>query len=304
MSTTLPGLRAALVAAGLLAVPPAFAQSDDEGKPRYPTTEFAEGATSASVTSGGITAGISMVRRPGLDPDEEVPLLGVFAGDQKVLETAGVASGFDFPAAEASIAEIDPKNSGPEVYFTSYSGGAHCCSTVIVADEVGGNWTAVPVGEFDGDGNYLDDLNDDGIAEIATVDNRFLYQFDCYACSAAPLVIMSLDGGKVADVSADPRFVEANREWLRQIEDAVDPAERWTSPGYLAGWVAAKARIGEGEAAMKVVRERWNLAADEGEEVCLTGGDPEDCARKNRAVLKFPDRLELFLRQTGYLPPQ
>ena len=113
MSTTLPGLRAALVAAGLLAVPPAFAQSDDEGKPRYPTTEFAEGATSASVTSGGITAGISMVRRPGLDPDEEVPLLGVFAGDQKVLETAGVASGFDFPAAEASIAEIDPKNSGP-----------------------------------------------------------------------------------------------------------------------------------------------------------------------------------------------
>jgi len=303
LSTTLPGLRAALVAAGLLAAAPALAQSDD-AKPRFPTTEFADGATSASVTAGGVTAGISMVRRPDLDPDEDVPILGVFIGDRKVLEAAGVASGFDFPAAEASIAEIDPDNGGPEVYFTSYSGGAHCCSTVTVADEVGGRWTAVPVGEFDGDGNYLEDLNDDGIAEIATVDNRFLYQFDCYACSAAPLVIMTVKGGKVADVSTDPRFLAANREWLGQIEDAVDPAERWTSPGYLAGWVAAKARVGEGEAAMREVRARWNLADDEGEEVCLTGGDPEDCAKKNRAVLKFPDRLELFLRQTGYLPPQ
>ena len=32
----------------------------------------------------------------------------------------------------------------------------------------------------------------------------------------------------------------------------------------------------------------------------MTGGDLDACARKNRAVLSFPERLKLFLEQTGY----
>ena len=284
---------AAVVCASLLLAPSALAQTDDDSRPHYPTTEFAD---------DGITAGVSMVRRPDIDPSSDVPLLSVFVGGQRVLETPGVASGFDFPAADASIAEIDPSNQHREVYFTSYSGGAHCCSSVIVAEEVGNRWVAVPVGEFDGDGNYLDDLNGDGVAEIATVDNRFLYKFDCYACSAAPLVILSVRGGKVYDVSGEPQFVSAHKAWLSQIESGVDPAERWTSPGFLAGWVAAKARLGQGEAALKELVAHWDSATDEGEETCLTGGEPEDCAKRDIAVLKFPERLRLFLTQTGYLP--
>ena len=96
-------------------------------------------------------------------------------------------SGTDTPEAEASIAEIDPTNKHPEVYFTAYSGGAHCCSTVIIADEIGDKWQTVEVGEFDGGGDYLEDVNTVGIAEIVTVDNRFLYKFDCYSCCAAPM---------------------------------------------------------------------------------------------------------------------
>ena len=299
---TSPGWRlAAALCASLLAAPAAVAQTDD-AKTQFPTTEFAEGANSASVSAGGVTAGVSMVRRPDLDPDEEVPLLSVFVDGQRVLEAAGVASGFDFPAAEASIAEIDPENRHPEVYFTSYSGGAHCCSTIMIAEELGGRWVVVPIGEFDGDGNYLADLNGDGVAEIATVDNRFLYQFDCYACSAAPLVITSVRGGKAFDVSTEPRFLQAHKEWLSQIEDAVDPGPRGPKPRDRAGWVATKARLGEGEAALGEVEAHWDAANDPGEEVCLTRGEPEDCARRNRAVLKFPDRLRLFLTQTGYLP--
>ncbi|HMN86892.1 MAG TPA: hypothetical protein PKA74_12985 [Bauldia sp.] len=304
MPTILPALRTALAAAAILAAPAALAQSESDDARRYPTTEFADGATSASVTSGGVTADISMVRRADVDPDFDVPLLKVTVGGTEVIEIPGIASGFDFPAAEASIAELDPSNAGPEVYFTSYSGGAHCCSTVIVADEVDGKWQALEVGEFDGDGNYLGDLDADGVAEIATVDNAFLYQFDCYACSAAPLVIYTVKDGKVVDSSADPRFLAANRDWLKQIEDAVDPGERWTSPGYLAGWVAAKARLGEGDAALAELKSRWNYDMDEGEEVCVGGGEPEDCVKRNLQVLKFPERLELFLRETGYLPKQ
>jgi hypothetical protein len=104
----------------------------------------------------------------------------------------------------------------------------------------------------------------------------------------------------VIDVSAEPRFLPAHREWLKQIDEGVDPAQRWTSPGFLAGWVAAKVRVGEGEDAWKQLTDNWNTATDPGEEVCRTGGDIDACAKKDRAVLPFPDRLRLFLEQNGY----
>ena len=295
--------RIALLAAGLMIAAPfaARAQLDNEGELDFPTTEFQEGAKSASVSVGDVTAGIRMVPPAAGNLDGDVPVLDVSVAGKPVLETAGVASGFEEPLAEASIAEIDPDNRHPEVYFTSFSGGAHCCAHVIVAEELGDQWIAVSVGDLDGDGNYLQDLNGDGLAEIVTVDNRFLYQFDCYACSAAPLVVVTVRGGKVLDVSADRQFLAAHREWLKQLDEDVDPDQRWTSPGFLAGWVAAKIRVGEGAEAWKALNEHWDLANDPGEEVCLTGGEPEDCARKNRVRLKFPERLKLFLEQSGYL---
>jgi hypothetical protein len=289
---------AAIVAADL--ADRAIAQDEGRQPVEFPTTEFAENARSAAVTVGNVTAGVSQALRPEIDPDLEVPILDVMVDGKSVLVVAGVGSGFDFVAAEASIAEIDPANAYPEVYFSSYSGGAHCCNTVVIAEEVGNEWVGVTVGEFDGDGNYLDDINGDGLAEIVTVDNRFLYAFDCYACSAAPLTMTTVRGGKVFDVSADPSYVPAHRDWLVQIEANVDPEARWSSPGFLAGWVAAKIRVGEGADAWQQLSAHWDYDADQGEEVCLTGGDPDDCPRKSRAVLKFPERLKLFLEETGY----
>ena len=275
----------------------AFAETEG---PRFPTTEFEEGAKGASVAVGDVTARISMVSRPKVDPDFEVPVLTVLVGDNRVLEVVGTASGFDFPTTAASIAEIDPNNVRPEVYFTSYSGGAHCCTEAIVATQVGQKWVAVPVGAFDGDGDFLEDLDGDGLAEIVTVDNRFLYEFDCYACSAAPLQVLTVRRGKVVDASAEMQFLPAHREWLRRMETNVDDRNRWTSRGYLAGWVGASARVGKGGAAWDQLNAKWDHASDEGEEVCLTGGSVEDCPRRQRKLIKFPERLKLFLEQNGY----
>jgi hypothetical protein len=303
-------MAAAVLLLGSSAIAPARAAADDEAsQPDFPTTEFAEGAKSASVTAGPITAGVSMERRKDIDPDFDVPVLTVIVDGKTVLTAPGIASGFDFPAAEASIAEIDPDNKHQEVYFTSYSGGAHCCSAVTVAEELGNRWVAVPVGypgadgslsDFDGDGNFLEDLDGDGVAEIVTVDNRFLYTFDCYACSAAPLTIYTVRGGKQIDITGETRFVSAHRDWLKQIEDGVDPAEKWRSPGFLAGWVAEKARLGEGKEAFQALLAHWDLKSDEGEEVCLTNADIDTCPKKQRVVMKFPDRLKRFLDETGY----
>lgn len=290
---------AAVAAALLLGWSPALAQSDQDG-PAYPTTEFGEGETTATVTVDDISATISMETRPDIDTTSKVPVLTVKVGGVQVLEVAGVASGFDYPAADASIVEMDPANSRPEVYFTSYSGGAHCCSTVIVASETPSGWVAATVGSFDGGGDYLDDLDGDGEAEVATVDNRFLYTFDCYACSAAPLVVYSIRNGQAVDQSTAPQYRSAHERWLRELEDGMEASERWTSPGFLAGWVAENVRLGRGAEAFRQLEEHWNSADDEGEEVCRTGQDLDQCPRGEKVVLKFPERLKLFLDQNGY----
>ena len=301
------GLLAAALSLALLARAGAAGSEDQSGDedteapPKFPTTEFADGAKSASVTVGDIVAGISQVRRPDVDPENDVPVLQVSVAGQRVIEVPGVVSGFDTPAAAASIAEMDPSNKHAEVYFSSFSGGAHCCSHVVVAEETTpGKWVAVEIGDFDGDGNYLDDLDGDGLAEIVTVDNRFLYEFDCYACSAAPLVIHTVRAGKAVDVTAEPRFQAAQRDWLKRMETDVDPDEQWTSAGYLAGWVAAKARVGEGADALKQLKAHWDYQTDVGEEVCTTGGDIDTCPKKSQVIMKFPDRLEKFLKDNGF----
>jgi hypothetical protein len=112
--------------------------------------------------------------------------------------------------------------------------------------------------------------------------------------------VLTVRRGKLVDASGEIQYLPAHRDWLREMEASIDPAQRWTSRGYLAGWVAAKARVGEGAAALADLSANWDHAADEGEEVCLTGGAVEDCPKRQRAVLKFPERLKLFLEQNGY----
>lgn len=287
--------------AAALAMATAVARAQDETeKPDYPTTTFADGATSASITVGDVTATVHQVRANPPNPDTDNVLLQVKVGILPVAEASSPDAGLDTPQAEASIAEIDPGNRYPEVYFAAFTGGAHCCTDVIVAEQQPRGWVTVKVGEFDGDGGYLQDVDHDGQAEIVTVDNRFLYTFDCYACSAAPLVIKTVRNGAVVDVSNDPRYLPAHRDWLAELDSSVDPSERWTSAGFLAGWVAAKVRVGEGADAWQALKTHWDLAHDQGEETCLTGADVDTCPKGQLKILKFPDRLKLFLDRNGY----
>jgi hypothetical protein len=289
-----------LAFAMVLTVGVSVSHADDpsDEKSPYPTTEFAEGARTAVVTSGDVTATITMERRKDVNPDVDVPVLHVVVGGKPVLESVGIDADVDEPAAAASIAEMDPGNHHPEVYFSSYNGG--CCSTVIVAEEAGDHWVAVPVGDFDGDEDYLRDLDGDGVPEIATIDINFLSRFDCTACSAAPRVIYTVKNGAIVDLTKEPRFLDAHRAWLKEIEDSVEPADRWDSKGFLAGWLAEKIRVGEGATAWADLNSHWNSAADEGEETCPNGDDPDQCAKNERKVLKFPEQLRLFLTNAGY----
>jgi hypothetical protein len=245
-----------------------------------------------------VTATITMTRIPAVDPDIDVPVLTVTVAGKQVLIAQGIESDTNDPAATASIAEIDTSNQQPEVYFASSSGG--CCSSVIVAEAVGDQWVSVPIGDFQGDGGYLQDLDGDGIAEITAVDANFINRFDCTACSAAPRVIYTVKAGDVIDLTSEPRFLGAHRAWLKVLESNIDPADEWTSPGFLAGWLGEKIRVGEGAAGWQAITAHWDAAHDAGEDVCTTGDDIDQCPAKDRKTLKFPERLRLFLQSSGY----
>ena len=278
----------------------ATAVAQDIDAPRFPTATFDDsGSEAVSVTVEGVTATVA-VESPGDPVGLYVPVLTVAVDGVEVARSSGAETDFDVRSAEASIARMDPDSPRPSVYFSSFSGGAHCCTTVIVVQQVGDSWVVVPVGDFDGDGDYLDDIDGDGLTEIVTIDNRFLYRFDSYAASAAPLTIFTVRGGEVVDISAEPRFLDAHRDWLAHLNESA-PEDRWSSRGFLAGWLATRILLGEGAEAWQELNDNWDLAADVGEEVCLTGGEPEECASAaDIEVLQFPPRLRLFLSQIGY----
>ena len=281
----------------LAAGSPALAQADP---PSFPTTEFAEGAKTATVTADGITATVSLERRLSVDPTMDVPVLTVTVGGRMVHEVLATPSGFDFPVSDASIAEIDTGNDTREVYFSSFTGGAHCCGEVYVVEAQGAEWVTVSVGAFDGDGNFLEDADGDGVAEIVVVDNSFLYMFDSYAGSAAPLRILTVDDGEVVDVSTDPRFRDAHIAWTEEIAGWAAGEDRWTMPGWIAGWVASKIRSGEGEEAWAELEANWVATADNAVEICLDGGDSFNCAPSRVAKVPFPEALAAFLNEHGY----
>ena len=159
------------------------------------------------------------------------------------------ARGEDEPAAEVRVMRLNPANAEPQVVFTYFWGGAHCCTVTDIATMgVGGNWRVIDGGALDGDGYEFRDLDQDGGSELISVDNSFLYAFGCYACSYAPTRIKKLYDADLKDVTTDAKYQTFLRQRLRQMEvDARNSGESDTlkSPGYLAGWVAAKTLVGE-----------------------------------------------------------
>ena len=91
------------------------------------------------------------------------------------------------------------------------------------------------------------DLAGDGHPVFETRDNAFLYTFGCYACSTAPLKILTIEDGEVKTVSADPRFRPAHEAYLKGMITEVPDEE---VNGFLAGYVGEKILLGEGKAGL------------------------------------------------------
>jgi hypothetical protein len=221
------------------------------------------------------------------------------AGPRIVATLKGDSNGSSDPPVSMQIAELDPSNPYPEIVVSFFSGGAHCCSVthIITSNADGSAWKTIDVGEFDGGPMLAVDLDGDGTYEFETRDNAFLYAFACYACSEAPLQVLALKDGKLEDVSTDARFKPAHAAWLKTMIVGVPEEE---VNGFLAGYVAQKARLGEGKQAWGLMLKHYDREADWGLEICSQARNRSGKCPGKTAAVTFPKALKHMLEENGY----
>ena len=277
---------------------------DLDVKPVTPNIEAGSGEeetepTSREIVLGPLKAALSYRQEGSGEEATTIPIVTVFADGKQIAELKGEGTGTGDPPVSVQIAEIDPANSSPEVVVSFYTGGAHCCSDtkVISASKDGASWKTIELGQFDGGPLLASDLAGDGHPVFETRDNAFLYTFGCYACSTAPLQVLTVEDGEVKTVSADPRFRPAQESYLKSMITEVPDEE---VNGFLAGYVAEKILLGEGKGAWALMLNHYDKASDWGLDVCDKPLDTEaNCPGKTER-LTFPVALERMLNENGY----
>ncbi len=252
------------------------------------------------IAQGKLKAALTYNETKGEDGEiARAPVVTIFEDGAEVAKLDGEDSGMTDPPVAVEIAEIDPGNDAAEVVVSFYSGGAHCCSEtkVLTKAKDGSGWKTVELGSFDGGPLLATDPLSDGSYVFETRDNAFLYAFGCYACSTAPLEILTVADGEVKDVSAEPRYRPVHEAYLKDM--IVDVPEEDVN-GFLAGYVGEKIRLGEGAAAWTIMLDHYDKEADWGRDVCDQPLDDDGACPGTETKVTFPVALERMLNENGY----
>jgi len=251
------------------------------------------------ISEGALKAALTYAESKSEDGDVlNAPVVTVTFDGKEIGKFEG-EPGFGNPPVSVQIANLDPGNPHPEVIVSFYTGGAHCCSDtkILTSNKDGTDWQTIDLGQFDGGPLTASDLDGDGVYEFETRDNAFLYTFGCYACSSAPLEVLTVQDGTVKNITTDPRFRHEHELWLKDmISDVPDEDVN----GFLAGYVGEKILLGEGKPAWELMLAHYDKDSDWGLETCPQPvNDKGECPVKTE-LLTFPDALERMLNENGY----
>lgn len=175
----------------------------------------------------------------------------------------------------------------PEVVYSAYTGGAHCCSIAQVyrlnAAANGYGATALSFGD---PGFSIKDLDSDGRPEWLTGDDAFAYRFTAYAFSALPVLVMRFGSDGFTDVTGSylPLVRRDAKHWWR-IYHRVRRRKDGTELGAAAAWAADQYRLGGRAAALARLRREARAGR-------LKGPDAHG--------LRFVAVLDRFLHGRGY----
>jgi hypothetical protein len=177
-------------------------------------------------------------------------------------------------------------DSEPEVVYTAYSGGAHCCIVAAFFELSGGGKGYTPVDRvFGNPGFRIEDLNHDGRPEVVTADDTFAYRFSPYAFSGLPLLVLRYDHGQFKGITA--RFkrrlrIDAKRFW--HAYSGFRGHDEVAARGQIAAWAADQYRLGKRGRALAILRREVRHG---------------HLSRPGSGA-KFIRRVDRFLRKRGY----
>ena len=240
----------------------------------------------------------------GMEADPDIPpKVTVYYLKRKV---AGLVLDGSIGKPDIFVVQMDPANRAKEVLVGGYSGGAHCCTSYRVITALPGQeerrWKVISLGEFDGGTVEPKDLDGDGLAELRLHDDRFLYRYDCYACSYAPPMILSVREGRKVNLTRRrafrPLLREAAERVRRNILSLLKESPEESPNGLLAGYVAVETLLGRGPAAWRFMLEHHK---PQPQEYCpMPKPNGVGCAVRPLEI-SFPLELSIFLRETGYV---
>jgi hypothetical protein len=118
----------------------------------------------------------------------------------------------------------------PDVVIERFTGGAHCCFSVIVYD-LGPTLTKVLETQESNCGGRFEDLDGDSVLEFVTCDDLFAYAYCPYASSPMVQVILQYEPGR-GYVPASPRFAPLYAEITAEHAELA----AMTAAGELGEW--------------------------------------------------------------------
>jgi hypothetical protein len=273
-------LAASLSATQVLAVPMTAWDAGKDGSPK-------------TYDIGGLALTLSSVK----DQTVAFPALSIRSKGALPFVIRGDNGGF--ASASFGVGRFDPKGGDLQVVFTYYTGGAHCCDAVLLAEHRHGGWKAVDLGQWDGGfATPPVDIDGDGAVDFVFVDQRFLYAFGCFACGHAPPQIMNVIGGRVKDVSTAPGFRPLFERDLAEAREGCSAGENAVCAGYVADG-ARLGRFGEAWAFMLAHYSRkddWDYPKR-----CTARIVDYKCKGAEIAPADFPQSLKWFLEDNGYI---
>jgi hypothetical protein len=206
------------------------------------------------------------------------------------------------PASKVTLVRLDPNSPVPQVVFTYFWQGAHCCTATKIASlSEGQAWHIIEGEPLDGGGGYVfEDIEKAGFSYLLSNDQSFYYAFDSYAGSSAPLRIHQLIRDRLVDVTTEPGLRHRLLQSLYALEEGADE-DSWHSNGFLAGWVAASILVDRGNEAWAKMLANYDHQSEFGPQKCITSIPLERCPENKKVRLAFPWALRQFLHQEGYI---
>lgn len=154
-----------------------------------------------------------------------------------------------------SVEVRDLDGGEPEVLLDMYTGGAHCCSVVLVLGYDAARKAYRSKLLFFGNYGYrLADLDHDGLPELSAFDERFVYTFTAYVFSAAPVQVWRYRQGRLLDVTRDfPGLIRRHAAGLAKSFLKTPVEKDIDLRSYVAAYVADEYLLGRPDEAKRAL---------------------------------------------------